>query len=142
MINKKKVIFICRHNSARSQLAEGLLKSLYGKRYEVFSAGSEPTEVSPYAKIVMSEIGLEITNLRSKSIDEFVGSEFDYIVTVCDSLQAFCPAFPGKGEQIHKSFEDPAAVEGSEDKKLYEFRKSRNEIKSWIIRTFGPNGSR
>jgi arsenate reductase len=90
----------------------------------------------------MSEIGLDIANLRSKSIDEFVNSEFDYVVTVCDSLQALCPAFPGKGEQIHKSFEDPAEAEGSEDKILYEFRKSRNEIKSWIIRTFGPNGGR
>ena len=133
---KKKVLFICTHNSARSQMAEGLLKSLYGKCFEVYSAGTKPTRVSPYAVKVMKEIGIDISNQRSKSIDEFEGIEFDYVITVCDSAKEECPFFPGK-VVIHKSFPDPSSYEGTEEEKLQFFRKVRDTIKDWIEDFFG-----
>ena len=90
---KKKVLFICTHNSARSQMAEGILRTLYGDRYEAYSAGTQPTKVNPYAIKVMSEIGIDISNHRSKSAEEFRGKEFDYVVTVCDNVKEACPFF-------------------------------------------------
>ena len=120
-------------------MAEGLLRSLYGDRYDVFSAGTEPTRVNPYAMIVMSEIGIDITSHRSKSMEEFFGQSFDYVVTVCDTLKGTCPVFPGNAVNIHKSFDDPAAETGSEDKILASFRMVRNSIKSWLFKEFGNN---
>lgn len=136
-MEKKRVLIICRNNSARSQMAEGLLRSLYGGKYDVFSAGTEPTGVNPYAIIVMSEIGIDITTHRSKSMEEYYDQSFDYIITVCDTLKGACPVFPGNGIQIHKSFEDPAAEKGSQDKILASFRNVRNQIKTWLIKEFG-----
>lgn len=135
--NKKRVLFICTHNSARSQMAEGLLKALYGDRYEVYSAGTYPTEVNPYAIKVMSEIGIDISNHKSKSIEEFIGMDIDYVITVCDKAKEICPYFPGAKNYLHQSFEDPASYEGNEEKKLEVFRKVRDQIKEWIIKTFG-----
>lgn len=119
-------------------MAEGLLRHLYGDIYEVYSAGLEVTEVNPYAIRVMKELGIDISNHRSKSIEEFKGMVFDYVVTVCDSAKEKCPFFPGK-RIIHKSFEDPADFIGEEDEKLKIFRKVRDEIKEWIIDTFNKD---
>lgn len=134
---KKRVLFICTHNSARSQMAEGLLKALYGDRYEVYSAGTYPTVVNPYAIKVMSEIGIDISEYKSKSIEDFIGMNIDYVVTVCDRAKETCPYFPGAKKYLHQSFEDPASYEGDEEEKLNKFRKVRDEIKEWIIKTFG-----
>ena len=117
-------------------MAEGLLKSLYGNCFEVYSAGTKPTRVNHYAVKVMKEIGIDISNQRSKSIDEFKGIEFDYVITVCDSAKEECPFFPGK-IVIHKSFPDPSNYEGSEEEKLQFFRKVRDMIKNWIEDFFG-----
>lgn len=135
---REKVLFICTHNSCRSQMAEGFLRHLYGDFYEAYSAGLEVTEVNPYAIRVMKELNIDISNHRSKSIDEFRGTVFDYVVTVCDSAKERCPFFPGK-KVIHKSFEDPAGFVGEEEEKLKVFRKVRDEIKDWIIETFDKN---
>jgi arsenate reductase len=134
---KQKVLFICTHNSARSQMAEGLLRSLYGERYEAFSAGTEPGGVNPHAAEVMHETGIDITNHYSKSTDAFQGKIFDYVVTVCDHAKENCPFFPGAKHYIHKSFPDPSAIKGSHEEQRAVFRKVRDEIKKWIINTFG-----
>lgn len=134
---KKRVLFICTHNSARSQMAEGILKALYGDRYEVYSAGNYPTVVNPYAIKVMSEIGIDISEHKSKSIEDFIGMDIDYVVTVCDKAKENCPYFPGAKKYLHQSFEDPVSYEGDEEEKLNKFRKVRDEIKKWIIKTFG-----
>ena len=133
---KKKVLFICTHNSARSQMAEGILRMLYGDQYEVYSAGTNPAGVNPYAVKVMKEIGIDITNHRSKSIEEFYGMSFDYVVTVCDSAKEACPFFPGGKTYLHKGFEDPSKCEGAEEEKLRLFRQIRDEIMEWIKKTF------
>ena len=132
---KKKVLFICTHNAARSQMAEGLLNALYGNRLKAFSAGTTPTKVNPIAIKVMAEIGIDISKNRSKSIEEFRGETFDYVVTVCNHAQATCPFFPGK-KILHQSFRDPSEFKGSEDTILKEVRWVRDEIKTWIEDTF------
>lgn len=134
---KKRVLFICTHNSARSQMAEGLLRALYGDRYEVYSAGTQPTEVNPYVIRVMAEIGIDISDHRSKSVEEFLDQEFDYVITVCDHAKETCPFFPGGKEYIHKGFDDPSSFSGSEDERLDFLRRVRDEIKEWIEETFG-----
>jgi arsenate reductase (thioredoxin) len=133
---KKQVLFICTHNAARSQMAEGLLRSLAGDRYEVFSAGTEPGTVSPYAVRVMAETGIDIARHRSKSIDEFAGHPIDMVITVCDHAKESCPIFPGGAQKIHQSFEDPSAITGSEEDILAGFRRIRDEIRGWIVSTF------
>ena len=110
---KKKVLLICTHNSARSQMAEGLLNALYGNKYKAYSAGTKPSFVNPYAIEVMAEIGIDISKHRSKSIDEFQGITFDYVITVCDNAKATCPFSPGAGEYLHKSFDDPSDFNGN-----------------------------
>jgi len=130
-MNKNRVLFLCTHNSIRSQMAEGLLNTIYGTRFEGFSAGTQPTEVSPYAVEVMKEIGIDITSHQSKSINAFHGKEFDLVVTVCDSAQETCPFYPGK-KVIHKSFQDPLIENKSIEDILDTFRKLRDEIKIWI----------
>lgn len=132
---KKRVLFICTHNSARSQIAEGLLNSLYGSRYEAHSAGIAPTAINPFAVRAMAEIGIDISANRSKSIEEFRGENFDYVVTVCDDAREACPFFPGK-KVIHKSFQDPSQFRGTDDEILADVRKVRDEIKGWIESTF------
>ncbi|MDI6861205.1 MAG: arsenate reductase ArsC [Caldisericia bacterium] len=136
-MNKKKVLFICTHNSARSQMAEGIMNSLLNDKFVAFSAGTKPTSVNPYAIKVMEEIGINIKNHRSKSILEFKGEKFDYVVTVCDSAKENCPFFPGAKEYLHQSFEDPSSFEGSEEEKLNKFREIRDEIKKFILEKFG-----
>jgi arsenate reductase len=128
MNDKKRVLILCTGNSARSQMAEGLLKAIAGDRFDVSSAGVDPTHVRPEAIEVMREIGFDISSHRSKSVDEFSGEEFDYVVTVCDNARDNCPVFPGSATRLHWSFEDPAAVQGSLEERLAEFRHCRDLI--------------
>ncbi len=127
------VLFICTHNSARSQMAEGLVNSLYPKVLRAKSAGTKPSKVSPFAIQVMAEMDIDISGQRSKGLGEFEGQQFDYVVMVCSDAAETCPFFPGGKEQIHHGFKDPAAVEGSDLARLLAFRKSRNDINKWII---------
>ena len=134
---KKKVLFICTHNSARSQMAEGYMNAKYADRYEVFSGGTEVTRVHPVAIAVMQEIGIDISGHRSKLIDDLFGKGIETVVTVCDSAQKACPFFPGAQEVIHQSFSDPSAFTGSDEEVRAGFRKVRDEIIRWIDGTFG-----
>ena len=129
MSEKERVLVLCTGNSARSQMAEGLLRDMAGDRYDVFSAGVAPSHVRPEAIEVMREIEIDISSNRSKSVDEFTGQELDYIITVCDNARETCPVFPGHAERIHWSFDDPAAAEGDLVERLKVFRKVRDEIK-------------
>jgi len=134
--HRLKVLFICTHNSARSQMAEGILNSLYEDLFEAFSAGSEPTEVNPLAITVLSEIGIDISHSRSKHVNEFLGREIDYVVTLCNDVKENCPFFPGAKEYIHQRFDDPAdgSFSGSA---LVAFRRVRDELRDWIAAEFG-----
>jgi len=131
----KTVLFICTYTSARSQMAEAFLNKLCGDKYEAKSAGVTPTGIYPYVVKVMAEIGIDLSTHRAKSIMEFQGKTFDYVVTVCDSAREECPFFPGEIE-LHKSFQDPVAFEGSEEAVLPKVRVVRDEIKSWVEYTF------
>jgi arsenate reductase len=143
---KKEVLFLCTHNSARSQMAEGLLRAIYGGRYDAYSAGVTATYVDPRSVLVMKEIGIDISGQYSKSAEEFHDTIFDLAVTVCDRAKQACPIFstqlelPAKSPQarvvIHKSFEDHAQAGGSEEEQLKVFRRVRDEIREWIIHTF------
>ena len=132
---KKKVLFICTYNSARSHMAEGFLNALYGERYEAYSAGIEPTEVNPHVVTVMAEFEIDISTHRSKNINEFQGTHFDYVVTVCDHAKEVCPFFPGD-TILHHSFEDPSQFTGKEKEVLEKVRRVRDDIKDWIEKTF------
>jgi arsenate reductase len=135
-MRRKKVLFICTHNAARSQMAEGLLNAFYGERYAAYSAGTDPSQVNPYAIKAMAEIGIDISKNSSKSLQEFQGVKFDYVVTVCDQAKGACPFVPGAGEYIHKSFDDPSTFQGTQDEILAKVRKVRNEIRAWMKETF------
>jgi len=126
---KKRVLILCTGNSARSQMAEGLLRHIAGDRFDVQSAGVAPSRVRPEAIAAMDEIGVDISSHRSKSVEEFSGEEFDYIITVCDNAKESCPVFPGNATRIHWSFDDPAALEGSDEERLAVFRRVRDEIR-------------
>jgi ArsR family transcriptional regulator, arsenate/arsenite/antimonite-responsive transcriptional repressor / arsenate reductase (thioredoxin) len=126
------ILFLCTHNSARSQMAEALLRKIGGDRVEVFSAGSEPTSIHPLAMKVMSQYGIDLSNQRSKHLSEYIGQHFDYIVTVCDRVREACPAFPGDPDQIHWSFPDPVAIEGNMQTKEKSFRDIANELTTRI----------
>ncbi len=132
---KKSVLFLCTHNSARSQMAEGLLRETYGSRYVVESAGVEPTAVNPLTIVVMREIGIDLSGNRSKSIHEFEGRKFDIVVTVCDLARESCPFYPGVFI-MHKSFPDPGVQPEGERDSLERFRHVRDEIKTWIDKAF------
>ena len=153
MSEKRRVLFLCTHNSARSQMAEGLLRHFYDEKYEVFSAGATPTRVNPLAIKVMGEIGIDISKQSSKSIEEFRGKDIDLVVTVCISTPRlscpFCssPTTGGRPEIIRETlprakdflqhgFSDPSEVEGSEKEKIEAFRRIRDEIKMWILDYF------
>ena len=127
---RKKVLFLCTRNSNRSQMAEGLLRRLAGDRFDVISAGLEPSVVNPKTIKVMKEIGIDISHHTSKSVSQFIGQKFDHIITVCGNANKHCPSFPGKGERIHWSFEDPAEAIGTEEEVVNLFRKVRDQIKS------------
>jgi arsenate reductase len=133
---KKKVLFLCTENSCRSQMAEGILRHLMGNEFEVFSAGIWPSIVNPIAIKVMAEIGIDISGHRSKSVHEFHGTSFDFVITTCDAARETCPFFPGKARHLHWSFNDPAEARGSEEEILSAFRKVREEIKQQISETF------
>ena len=132
---KNSVLFLCTHNSARSQMAEALLTTLNGDKYEAYSAGIMATRINPYVVKAMAEIGIDISKNRSKSIEEFRGKNFNYVVTVCDSAKEACPFFPGE-KIVHKSFDDPAQVKGSEEEIMKQTRRVRDEIKEWLKTTF------
>ena len=142
-VPKWKVLILCTGNSARSQMAEGLLRHEADDRYEVFSAGTRPSHVRPEAIEVMHEVGINISGHRSKSVDELVGQQFDYIITVCDNAKENCPVFPGRNTRIHWSIEDPAAAQGSAEERKAVFRRIRDEI-AGRLRSFAakkPDGS-
>jgi arsenate reductase len=132
MSNKKRVLILCTGNSARSQMAEGLLRHDAGDRFEVFSAGTRPSKVRAEAIAVMRELGLDISGHRSKSVDEFTSQSFDYVLTVCDNAKESCPIFPCKAIRIHQSFDDPAEVQGTEEKRLGAFRLVRDELRTYL----------
>ena len=144
--HKKKVLFLCTHNSARSQMAEGLLRSMYGDSYEPYSAGVAATSVDPRAVLVMKEMGIDISGQRSKAFQELGDTIFDLAITVCDRARQACPicstrlelpsSLPRAREVIHRSFEDPASATGSEEEQLLAFLRVRDEIADWIGRTF------
>ncbi|HEX7174156.1 MAG TPA: arsenate reductase ArsC [Pyrinomonadaceae bacterium] len=136
MSERGRVLILCTGNSARSQMAEGLLRREAGARFEVLSAGTRPAGVRPEAVEAMREVGVDISSHRSKSVDEFAGQAFDYVITVCDNARDNCPVFPGATERIHWGFDDPAAVEGDEEARLAAFRRVRDEIatrlRAWL----------
>lgn len=134
-MTKKRVLILCTGNSARSQMAEGLLRRDAGDRFEVFSAGVNPSTVRPEAISVMGELGIDLIGHRSKNVDEFAGQNFDYVLTVCDNARELCPIFPGATKKVHHSFVDPAAFKGSEEVRLEVFRKVRDQIREYL-RTF------
>jgi arsenate reductase (thioredoxin) len=131
MASKKRILILCTGNSARSQIAEGLLRHDAGDRFEVFSAGTKPSIVRTEAIAAMRELGIDISGYRSKSVDEFKGQRFDCVLTVCDHAKESCPVFPGTTAAIHHSFEDPAAVRGSEEERLAAFRRVRDQLRSF-----------
>lgn len=129
---KQRVLFICTHNSARSQMAEGLLRQLGGERFEVFSAGTEATRVRPLAIRAMAELGIDISRHESKTLDRYLGEPFDEVITVCDTAAEACPVFPGASHRRHWSFEDPSRSSGSEQEQLAVYRRVRHEIRARI----------
>jgi len=127
---KERVLILCTGNSARSQMAEGLLRHIAGDRFDVESAGTIASFVRPQAITAMSEIGIDISGHRSKCLDEFLEEPFDYVITVCDNANESCPVFPGPAKRIHWSFDDPAEAKGSEADKLADFCRVRDEIRA------------
>jgi arsenate reductase (thioredoxin) len=129
-----RVLILCTGNSARSQMAEGLLRHDAGDRFQVTSAGTNPTEVRPEAIAAMREIGIDISGQRSKSVEDFAGQAFDYVITVCDNAKESCPVFPATTKRIHWSIEDPAAFHAPEEQRLAEFRRIRDQLRSCLLR--------
>ena len=127
-----RVLILCTGNSARSQMAEGLLRHDGGPTYEVFSAGTQPSRVRPEAVQVMREVGIDISGHRSKSVEEFAGQRFDYVITVCDNARESCPVFPATTRRIHWSLEDPASVQGSDGQRLAAFRRIRDQLRDHL----------
>lgn len=131
-MEKTSVLILCTGNSARSQMAEGLLRHDAGEFFEVESAGTKPSRVRPEAIAVMEEIGIDISEHRSKGVAEFADRGFDYVLTVCDHANETCPVFAGHTTRLHHSFEDPAAVEGTEGERLAAFRRVRDQLRSYL----------
>lgn len=129
MTDKKRVLILCTGNSARSQMAEGLLRHYGGDRFEVESAGTFATYVRPHAIEAMRELDIDISDHRSQSQDEFLNQKFDYVITVCDNANQRCPIFPGNVRRIHWSIDDPAFVGSTEEETLAAFRRARDELK-------------
>jgi len=123
-----RVLFVCTHNSARSQIAEALLTRDGGNDFEVYSAGTEITRVNPYAVMVIEDAGIDWSAARSKSVTEFLGQPFDYVITVCDRARATCPIFPGSSNTLHWDLDDPSEVEGTDAEKLAAFRRTAAEV--------------
>lgn len=129
MSDKKRVLILCTGNSARSQMAEGLLRSIAGDRFDVFSAGTIATYVRPHGIQAMAEIGIDISGQHSKSQDQFIDEAFDFVITVCDNAAENCPVFPGSAKRIHWSIDDPAFAGSSDAERLAAFRRARNELR-------------
>ncbi len=136
MSDRKSILILCTGNSARSQMAEGLLKHICGDEFEIFSAGTKPSFVRPEAVKALSEIGIDISGNRSKSVEEFANREIDYVLTVCDNAKENCPYFPAKSKVVHHSFFDPANVIGDDETRLSAFRKVRDEIREYFENDF------
>lgn len=132
MTTKPRVLFLCTGNSARSQMAEGWLRHLGGDRFEVASAGTQPTVVNPLAIAAMREVGIDISRHRSKAAATLLGEHFSYLITVCDDAHERCPIFPGVSQRLHWSLDDPAAAQGGESDRLAVFRRVRDEIAARI----------
>lgn len=131
-MEKRRVLFICTHNSARSQMAEGFLRALGGDQFEAFSAGTEVTEVRPEAIQAMAEVGIDISGQRSKSLEPYLGESFEWVITVCDRARENCPIFPGAEQAGHWQFDDPSDATGTLDERLKVFRRVRDEIRGRI----------
>ena len=129
---RQRVIFVCTHNSARSQMAEGMLRTWGGDRFQAFSAGTEATAVRPEAIAVMDEIGIDISGHLSKTLEPFLGEAFSWLITVCDQAKESCPTIPGVAQQAHWSIDDPSAVEGDEEARLAAFRETRDILRDRI----------
>lgn len=138
MKHKERVLILCTGNSARSQMAEGLLRHIAGDKFDVESAGTIASFVRPLAIAAMAEIGIDISGHRSKSLDEFRDTPFDHVITVCDNANETCPIFPGAAKRIHWSFDDPAEAVGSDEQRLAMFRRVRDEIAD-KLRTFASS---
>ncbi len=137
-----RVLFLCTHNAARSQMAEALLRWLAGERVEVYSAGTEPSRVHPLAVRAMAELGIDISRAESKSLQRFLGQSFDWVITVCDQAAEACPVFPGAGRRLHWSLPDPSAASGDETERLRQFRTVRDRLlehlRHWLAVEFPP----
>jgi arsenate reductase (thioredoxin) len=131
-MKKIKVLFLCTHNCARSQMAEGLLRHLAGNRFEVMSAGTEATQVRPLAMRAMSELGIDISSQESKTLNRYLGEPFNYVITVCDEANEACPFFPGAAERLHWSLPDPTAAQVTEEDRLEFFRLVRDQLRNRI----------
>ncbi|TMB67594.1 MAG: arsenate reductase ArsC [Chloroflexi bacterium] len=132
MTSRRRVLFVCTGNRARSQMAEGLLRHLAGDRFEVYSAGTIPSGISEYTIEAMREIGIDVSGQRSKSVDEFAGQEFDFVITVCDSARQVCPIFPREGQRLHWDVEDPSDIETRGIPLADAFRMARDELRKRI----------
>ena len=139
-MSKTKILFLCTHNSARSQMAEGLLRHLAGDRFEVYSAGTEATFVRPEAISVMAEIGVDISGQESEALERYLDEPFDHVVTVCDDANEACPVFPGARNRLHWSFRDPSRAAGGGEERLGVFREVRDEILARIENELVPVG--
>lgn len=135
-----RILFVCTHNSARSQMAEGWLRHLAGDRFEVHSAGTEATAVRPLAIRAMAEVGVDISEQWSKGLGQFLGQSFDVVVTVCDEASETCPVFPGGGRRLHWSLPDPSQVTGPDDQGLGAFREVRDRLRHLIERFVASSG--
>ena len=131
---KKRILILCTANSARSQMAEGLMRADHGDLFEAESAGTRATHVRPEAIAVMNEIGIDISGQRSKAVDEFANQSFDYVLTVCDNANETCPVYAGHANRIHRAFPDPAAVHGSDEARMASYRAVRDEIRQYLRR--------
>ncbi|PKN12682.1 MAG: arsenate reductase [Deltaproteobacteria bacterium HGW-Deltaproteobacteria-4] len=134
---KKRVLFLCTHNSCRSQMAEGLINHFLGDRYKAFSAGTEATRVNPRAITVLQELGIDISGQRSKTLDEFAAERFDYVITLCGDAHERCPLFFGGVERLHIGFHDPTGAGGNEEEILAQFRRVRDDIKATLVEYLG-----
>ena len=134
----RRVLFLCTHNSARSQMAEGLLRHLAGDRFEAHSAGTEATRVRPLAGRVMAELGIDISGQQSKTLDRYLAEPFDFVITVCDEANRACPIFPGAGERLHWSIPDPSTATGTEEEQLAVYRRARDQLRERIERELLP----
>jgi arsenate reductase len=145
-MNKERVLFLCTHNSARSQMAEGFLRAMAGDRFEVASAGTEATRVHPLAMRVMAEAGVDLAGHTSKVVDAFLNEPWDYVITVCDSANEACPVFPTQTTRLHWSFPDPSQAAGSETERLATFRTVRDAIRArladWLASSSSAGGGR